>query len=128
MKVFTNGCFDILHRGHIELFNFCASLGEVTVGLNSDESVRRLKGVSRPINKVSDRKIVLEALKAVNKVIIFDEDTPLNLIKILSPDIIVKGGDYSADTVVGREICEVRIFQTIPGYSSSELIRRIQHN
>jgi bifunctional ADP-heptose synthase (sugar kinase/adenylyltransferase) len=75
-----------------------------------------------------DRKIVLEGLKAVTKVIIFDEDTPLNLIKILSPDIIVKGGDYSADTVVGREFCEVRIFQTIPGYSSSELIRRIQHN
>lgn len=125
MKIFTNGCFDILHRGHIELLNYCASLGDVTVGLNSDDSVKRLKGEGRPINRALDRKFVLEGLKAVNKVIVFDEDTPYNLIKVLSPDLIVKGGDYSAHEVIGRDICRVEIFQTILGYSTSDYIKKI---
>ena len=92
--VFTNGCFDILHRGHIELLKYCKSLGKVTVGINSDKSVSNLKGPRRPFFSQEDRKFMLESCKYVDDVIIFDEETPYNLIKTLKPDIIVKGGDY----------------------------------
>jgi D-beta-D-heptose 7-phosphate kinase/D-beta-D-heptose 1-phosphate adenosyltransferase len=125
MRVFTNGCFDILHRGHIELLTYCASLGKVIVGLNSDESVKRLKGENRPINSVSDRKKMLEALRAVDEVIVFEEDTPYNLIRIISPDLIVKGGDYISNEVIGSDLCEVQIFKTIDGYSTTGYINRI---
>ena len=123
--IFTNGCFDILHRGHIELLKFCKSLGYVTVGLNSDMSVSRLKGKKRPVNSELDRKIVLEALKYVDEVVIFEEDTPLRLIKELKPSVIVKGGDYTKTNVVGSEIAEVIIFSTIAGYSTTNTLRRI---
>ena len=122
--VFTNGCFDILHRGHIELLRFCASQGEVIVGLNSDSSIRRLKGDSRPINNAEDRKFLLESIKYVKEVHIFEEDTPLVLIQKIRPDLIVKGGDYKAESVIGAEICEVLIFPTVTGYSTSLSLKK----
>lgn len=124
-QIFTNGCFDVLHRGHIELLKFCKSLGYVTVGLNSDVSVSRLKGQGRPVNGELDRKFVLEALKYVDKVVIFEEDTPIRLIQELKPSIIVKGGDYTKTNVVGNEIAEVVIFSTIDGYSTTNSLRLI---
>ena len=121
--IFTNGCFDILHRGHIELLRYCNSLGSVIVGINSDESVRRIKGENRPVNNQEDRRLLLESMRFVNQVIIFDEDTPYNLIKSISPDIIVKGDDYKREDVVGADVCEVRIFKRIEGYSTTRSIQ-----
>ena len=121
--VFTNGCFDILHRGHFELLQYCKSLGTVVVGLNSDQSVKKLKGPSRPFNSQEDRKFALESCKNVDKVIIFEEDTPYNLIKNIQPDIIVKGGDYKKNNVVGNDIAEVRIFTFVNGYSTTKILR-----
>ena len=123
--IFTNGCFDIIHRGHIELLKYCKSMGKVVVGLNSDQSVSLLKGPSRPINNQEDRKIILESLKYVDKVIIFDDNTPYELIKQIRPDIIVKGGDYSYEDVVGRDLAEVKIFNIIDGYSTTKAIQNI---
>jgi len=112
----------VLHIGHVELLKYCASLGEVIVGLNSDESVRRLKGHSRPFNNVQARARILESIKYVGSVYIFQEDTPYELIKMIKPDLIVKGGDYKPEQVVGHDLCEVRIFEIIEGYSSSAII------
>ena len=124
--VFTNGCFDVLHVGHIELLKYCKSIGDfLIVGINSDESVSRLKGPSRPINTESERKIMLESIKYVDEVIIFNEDTPLNLIQNKNPDIIVKGGDYSEKEVVGNKLAEVRIFKYVEGYSTTKAIQNI---
>ena len=124
--IFTNGCFDILHRGHVELLKYCGSLGDrVIVGLNSDSSIQKLKGPTRPVNKQADRKFLLESIKFVDEVIIFDEDTPYNLIKRLSPDIIVKGGDYNKKNVVGNDLCQVRIFKYVDGYSTTKTIQSI---
>lgn len=120
--VFTNGCFDILHRGHIELLNYCFELGQVIVGLNSDDSVQRLKGKSRPINSQQDRKKVLESVKFVSKVIVFDEPTPYELISEIRPMYIVKGGDYNAEDVVGHDLAEVRIFPLVKDHSTTNLI------
>ena len=126
VKIFTNGCFDILHRGHVELLNFCKSQGsELIVGLNSDESVKNLKGPKRPINSEEDRKFMLLNLKSVDQVIIFDEDTPYNLIKEIKPDIIVKGGDYSKEEVVGSDLAKVIIFNYKNGYSTTKIIQTI---
>ncbi len=122
--IFTNGCFDIIHTGHIKLLEYCKSLGEVVVGLNSDESVKRLKGKNRPINNEEDRKFLLESLRFVDRVIIFFEDTPINLINDIKPNIIVKGGDYSINEVVGHETAEVKIFDFINGYSSTKTIAK----
>lgn len=124
-QIFTNGCFDVLHKGHVELLKFCKSLGYVTVGLNSDLSVSRLKGFGRPVNSQEDRRLILEALKYVDEVILFEEDTPLRLIQELKPDIIVKGGDYIKTDVVGNEISEVIIFSTIQGYSTTDTLTRV---
>ncbi len=125
-KVFTNGCFDILHRGHIELLKYCKSQGsKVIVGLNSDKSVSRLKGPRRPINNQEDRKFMLLSTKYVDSVVIFDEDTPYNLINKLKPDIIVKGGDYEIKDVVGNDLCKVLIFEFIDGYSTTKTIKSI---
>tara|TARA_R110002020_G_scaffold120146_4_gene273777 strand:+ start:3075 stop:3482 length:408 start_codon:yes stop_codon:yes gene_type:complete len=132
--IFTNGCFDILHIGHVKLLQYCHELayqttggpGKVVVGLNSTRSVRRLKGNSRPINGGSDRKYILESLKYVDEVIIFDEDTPYQLIKQLSPHIIVKGGDYSPEDVVGCDIAEVKIFNTVDGISTTDIVNRLK--
>lgn len=123
--VFTNGCFDILHRGHLELLKFCSEFGEVVVGLNSDSSVRRLKGAARPINTVWDRKTLLEACRFVDRVEVFEEDTPLELIRKIKPDLIVKGGDYSSSDVIGKDLADVKIFRFVEGYSTTKLIERI---
>ena len=120
--IFTNGCFDILHRGHFELLKHCSMLGRVVVGLNSDASVKRLKGEERPFFSQIDREFALRSCRYVDEVIIFDEDTPLNLITNLSPDIIVKGGDYTPDQVVGHNLCEVVIFNYIEGYSTTKVL------
>lgn len=122
--IFTNGCFDLIHIGHIRLLEFAASLGTLVVGLNSDASVKRLKGPSRPINPANQRKEVLKAIKYVSEVIVFDEDTPLNLIRELSPRVLVKGGDYKPEEVIGYGITEIKIFPLIQGVSSSILINR----
>jgi D-beta-D-heptose 7-phosphate kinase/D-beta-D-heptose 1-phosphate adenosyltransferase len=123
--VFTNGCFDILHRGHIELLRLCKSLGKVVVGLNSDDSVRALKGQARPVNTQEDRKYILEACRFVDKVVIFDEETPYELIEKISPDIVVKGGDYKVEDVVAGETATVVIFNYIDGYSTTKTIKDI---
>ena len=121
-SIFTNGCFDILHRGHFELLKYCSSLGRVIVGLNSDASVKRLKGDNRPFFSQDDRLFALRSCKYVDEVLIFKEDTPLTLITSLQPDIIVKGGDYKPKEVVGADLCEVRIFNYIDGYSTTKVL------
>ena len=123
--VFTNGCFDIIHRGHLEILKFCKSLGKVIVGLNSDDSVRRLKGPSRPINDQHDRAFHLLSLKYVDEVFVFHEDDPYNLIKRIKPDYIVKGSDYSADSVIGKDLAKVIIFDQLNGYSTTKTIKDI---
>ncbi len=130
--VFTNGVFDILHRGHVEYLAKARSMGDVLiVGLNADDSVRRLKGPSRPIVGQSDRAIVLAALAAVDYVCLFDEDTPLQLITEIVPDVLVKGADWSIDNVVGREVVEagggrVLTIEFVPDRSSTSIIERIR--
>ena len=124
--VFTNGCFDILHVGHVKLLEYCSTLGEVVVGLNSDASVKILKGANRPVNDQDSRKTVLESLRFVSQVLIFDEDTPYNLISALKPDLIVKGGDYNPSEVVGSDIAEVLIFPTRDGFSTSGIIEKMR--
>ena len=102
--VFTNGCFDLLHIGHIELLKYAKSLGDyLIVAINSDQSIKKLKGQTRPINDEPTRKMLLESIKYVDEVIIFEENTPLQLIKDIQPNIIVKGGDYKKEDVVGYE-------------------------
>ena len=132
--VFTNGVFDLLHPGHVEQLRQARSFGDVlVVGLNTDESVRRLgKGeVDRPILPLADRIIMLEALRMVDAVAPFEEDTPLELIRLIRPDVLVKGADYSKENVVGREIVEanggrVELIPLVPGHSTSDIIRRIR--
>lgn len=105
--VFTNGCFDIIHAGHVDYLEKAKSLGDVlVVGLNSDASVKRIKGKDRPINIQEHRKRVLEALKPVDMVIIFDEDTPERLIKEIKPDVLVKGGDWKIENIVGADFVQ----------------------
>ena len=124
--VFTNGCFDILHKGHIDYLIKSKRLGDkLIVGLNSDSSVARLKGIDRPINKQEDRKYVLENLACVDEVIIFDEDTPYELIKKVKPDIITKGGDYQSYDVVGNDLAEVIIIPFVDGYSTTGILEKI---
>jgi D-beta-D-heptose 7-phosphate kinase/D-beta-D-heptose 1-phosphate adenosyltransferase len=125
-EIFTNGCFDILHIGHMELLKYCKSLGRVTVGLNSDQSVKRLKGRLRPINNQKDRATMLLSCKYVDDVVIFDEDTPIELIVRLKPDIIVKGGDYMFSEIVGSKLAEIRIFEYLEGYSTTTIISKIK--
>lgn len=127
--VFTNGCFDILHRGHIEYLQQSKDVGHyLIVGLNSDESVKRLKGNSRPINNQEDRKFMLESLSCVDEVIIFDEDTPKELIEKVKPDVITKGGDYKPRDVVGFGMAdELYIITYRKGYSTTNLIERIKN-
>lgn len=126
--VFTNGCFDILHFGHISYLKKAKSFGDVLiVGLNSNDSIKRLKGDSRPINDEFDRMQVLKELECVDFVIMFDEDTPLNLISKIKPDILVKGADYKDKEIVGSEIVkDVRLVEFIPNKSTSNIIKKIQ--
>jgi D-beta-D-heptose 7-phosphate kinase/D-beta-D-heptose 1-phosphate adenosyltransferase len=125
-RIFTNGCFDVLHRGHFELLKYCKSLGRVIVGLNSDDSVKRLKGKTRPIFNQKDRAFMLQSCVYVDEVIVFEEDTPYSLISRIRPDIIVKGGDYSEKDVVGCDLCQVKIFNYIGGYSTTKTLGELK--
>lgn len=121
--IFTNGCFDILHKGHFELLKTARSLGsKLIVGLNSDSSVKRLKGKSRPINNEQTRIDQLKALPWVDEVLVFDDDTPYELIKLIKPSIIVKGGDYTVEQVVGHDLAKVYLVPTVDGYSTTNII------
>lgn len=128
--VFTNGCFDILHKGHIQLLIEAAALGNhLIIGLNSDESVKRLKGNNRPINSQQDRAFLLAALEMVDAVIFFNEDTPINLIHTIRPNFLVKGGDYQLETIVGADFVmqssgEVHIVSTLEGYSTTKILQQ----
>ena len=128
--VFTNGCFDILHRGHVSYLDKAKSLGDVLIlGLNSDASVKRLKGEDRPINNEEDRAFVLAALEAVDFVVIFDEDTPYELISALKPNILVKGADYEGKEVVGSDLVdEVKLIEFVNGRSTTRTIEKIKGN
>lgn len=130
--VFTNGCFDILHRGHLEYLQSAADLGDIlVVGLNSDASVKRLKGENRPINNQNDRAFALASLVFVDAVIIFDEDTPLELIQRVKPNVLVKGGDYSIGNIVGADFVkniggEVQVIPFVDGYSTTQIIEKMK--
>ncbi len=129
--VFTNGCFDILHRGHVDYLEAAKAAGDkLIIGLNSDISVRKLKGNSRPFQNEQDRRAILTALSCVDEVVIFDEDTPAELIGELLPDILIKGGDYDEDEIVGRDTVlahggEIIIIPFVEGASTSNIISRI---
>ena len=130
--VFTNGCFDLLHRGHVEYLEQAKRLGDVlVVGLNTDHSVRRLKGPGRPLVGEDDRARVVAALASVDAVTLFDEDTPIRLIARLLPDTLVKGGDYTLEDIVGREVVEgaggtVVVVPFVGDYSTSALLERLR--
>lgn len=131
--VFTNGVFDLLHPGHVELLEQAKRLGDLlVVGVNSHDSAARLaKGPGRPVTREADRARLIAALAAVDCVVIFDEDTPLDLIRALRPDVLVKGGDYTRSTIVGADLVEqlggrVETIELVQGYSSSDLVERIR--
>ena len=130
--VFTNGCFDILHKGHMEILSRAAASGDMlVVGVNSDQSVKHLKGEGRPVNNESFRALMLASLTIVDAVVVFDDPTPLQLIQNTEPDVLLKGGDYSPDQIVGAEEVvknggEVKIVPLVKGYSTTALIEKIQ--
>src|ERR1035437_1971601 len=131
--VFTNGCFDILHHGHLDLLARAASFGNILiVGINTDSSVQRLKGPGRPVTNEQDRAFQVASLLCTDAVCLFDEDTPEALIKLLKPDVLVKGGDYAIDNIVGAEFVKsiggtVEIIPFVDGYSTTALISRIKN-
>lgn len=127
--VFTNGCFDILHSAHIELLKFSKNQGDIlVVGLNSDDSIKRLKGETRPINDINERAKILSLFDFIDYIIIFSEDTPLNIIKLLKPEVLVKGSDYNKDNIIGKEYSKkVVLFDFILNKSSSRVINRIKN-
>jgi rfaE bifunctional protein nucleotidyltransferase chain/domain len=132
--VFTNGVFDLLHTGHVDILHGARKEGDaLVVGVNSDASVRRLgKGDDRPVRTQADRAYVLAALECVDAVVVFDEETPLELVRALAPDVIVKGGDYSPETVVGADVVRskggrVVIFPLTPGQSTTSIIERMRN-
>jgi len=130
--VFTNGCFDILHRGHIELLEKAKSFGDIlVVAVNSDESVKKIKDATRPLNKLEDRLIVLSSLETVDYVTSFSETDPAKTIEELKPDILVKGGDWKTDEVIGKNTVEsyggkVEIIPYVEGYSTTSLIEKLK--
>jgi rfaE bifunctional protein nucleotidyltransferase chain/domain len=130
--VFTNGVFDLLHRGHVDIINEARREGAaLIVGINSDESVRRLKGPERPVRSATERAYVLAALEAVDAVIVFEEDTPLAVVELLQPDVIVKGGDYSPETIVGADVVLARngrvvVVPLVPGHSTTSTIEKLR--
>lgn len=130
--VFTNGCFDILHLGHITLLEHCRTLADrLIVGLNSDASVRKLKGDGRPIFSESERARVLAALAVTDAIVIFNEDTPINLIRKIRPDVLVKGGDYVDSTIVGAPDVKswggkIEIVPIVNGFSTTRILQRLQ--
>ncbi len=130
--IFTNGCFDVIHYGHIDYLARTASLGEkLIVGLNTDASVTKLKGPSRPVNDQQSRALILAALEFVDAVIYFDEETPQELIRFLIPDVLVKGSDYCVDQIVGADVVlknggRVETIDFVPGYSTTKIIEKIK--
>ncbi len=130
--VFTNGCFDILHLGHVDYLERARAMGNrLVVGLNTDDSVTRFKGSNRPIQDQDSRARILASLQFVDLVVLFDQDTPLELISELIPDILVKGSDYLAENIVGSEVVkntggEVKTIDFVPGYSTSRIIDKIK--
>ena len=130
--VFSNGCFDIVHRGHLEYLASAASMGnKMIIGLNTDSSTQRLKGPTRPINDEYSRALLLASLGFVDMVILFEEDTPYNLIDFVQPDVLVKGSDYKAEDIVGYDIVkakggEIKTLDFIEGFSSTGIIKKIQ--
>jgi len=126
--IFTNGCFDILHAGHVRYLETAKSYGDVLIlGLNSDRSVNALKGEGRPINTQLDRAYILAALEAVDYVVVFDDETPYDLIKAVKPHILVKGGDYEGKEVIGQDIAdELKLVQFVDGKSTTKTIEKIQ--
>ena len=127
--VFTNGCFDIIHSGHIRLLEAARSQGGcLVVGLNSDNSVRRLKGPARPVNNQADRAAVLSALEAVDRVVVFGEDTPRRLLSFIRPDILVKGADYKTGQIIGREFAgKVARVKLVKGKSTTAVIKKLSN-
>jgi len=131
--VFTNGCFDILHLGHIDYLSKAADEGEILIiGLNTDESVRKIKGNNRPVVEEGPRSMVLASLRFVDAVVLFNEDTPYELIKFIQPDVLIKGSDYTIDEIVGSDIVmnkggEVKTIDFVPGYSSTDIITKIEN-
>jgi D-beta-D-heptose 7-phosphate kinase/D-beta-D-heptose 1-phosphate adenosyltransferase len=127
--VFTNGCFDILHSAHVELLKFSKKQGDVlVVGLNSDESIKRLKGETRPINDIEERSKILSLFDFIDYIIIFSDDTPLNLIKALKPDILIKGSDYNKDNIIGKEyVKNIILFDFVQNKSSTRVINKIKN-
>ena len=132
--VFTNGCFDIIHRGHIEVLARTADLGDkLIIGLNSDQSIQKLKGKDRPVIDEQSRAILLAALSFVDAIVLFSEDTPLKLISALLPDVLAKGGDYEIETIVGHEIVQknggkVKLVSFVDGFSSTTIIDKIKNS
>lgn len=132
--VFTNGCFDILHAGHIRYLYKTKSIGDhLVIGLNTDNSVKKLKGTNRPLQNEQDRALILAGLEAVDLVVLFGEDTPLEIITFLKPDILVKGSDYSIDNIVGaKEIVQwggkVETIEFVNGKSTSLIIEKLEKN
>ena len=130
--VFTNGCFDIIHRGHIEMLAHTSDLGNrLIIGLNSDQSIQVLKGKNRPIENEDSRAILLASLSFVDAVVLFSEETPLNLISTLKPDVLAKGGDYEISTIVGHKVVQenggqVILVPFVDGFSSTTIIEKIK--
>ena len=130
--VFSNGCFDILHRGHVEYLSKAAAFGDVMIiGLNTDASVKRLKGPSRPVNDEKSRAFVLAGLEFVSAVVLFDEDTPYNLIKTVQPDVLVKGSDYKPENIVGYDVVmakggKVVTVDLVEGFSTTKTIEKMR--
>ena len=126
--VFTNGCFDILHIGHIKYLETAKSLGDILIlGLNSDNSVRRLKGENRPINHQNDRAYILASLEVIDYVVVFDEDTPIDLITLIQPDVLTKGSDYEGKEIAGQDIAkELKLINFVNGKSTTNTIERIK--
>ena len=130
--VFTNGCFDLVHLGHISYLEEARSLGDrLVIGLNTDRSVQRLKGPKRPVLNENDRARLLAALECTDLIVLFDEETPFELIKAVLPNVLIKGGDYEPDQIVGADLVkknggEVQVLPFVSGYSTTSLIKRIQ--
>jgi D-beta-D-heptose 7-phosphate kinase/D-beta-D-heptose 1-phosphate adenosyltransferase len=126
--VFTNGCFDILHRGHVAYLKAAKELGDkLIIGLNTDASVKSIKGEERPINFEDDRAFLLESLQCTDYIVKFNEDNPYNILSQIKPDILVKGGDYKVEDVIGREFAgEVKLIDFIEGYSTTKTIQKIK--
>ena len=132
--VFTNGVFDLLHPGHVDVLTGARREGDhLVVGLNADASVRRLKGPERPVRNEAERAYVLAALACVDAVVVFEQDTPLELVRVLQPDVIVKGGDYTPDTIVGADVVRARggrvvVIPLTPGQSTTSIIEKLRRH